>query len=180
VPATPFFQEEKPMETKENLETTQYLTFKLSDEVFAFDISKVREVLEYGAITKVPQTPAMMKGVINLRGSVVPVVDMRVKFGMGETTQTVNTVIIITELMIDGELTMIGALVDSVREVMNLDADHIEPPPSIGTRLNTDFISGMGKQGDQFIIILDIERIFTLDELEMVQQLSEEVEEPVS
>jgi purine-binding chemotaxis protein CheW len=108
------------------------------------------------------------------------VVDMRVKFGMGETTRTVNTVIIITEMMIDGELTMIGALVDSVREVMDLEAGQIEPPPSIGTRLNTDFIAGMGKQADQFIIILDIERIFTLDELEMVQQLSEEVEETVS
>ena len=158
------------MEEKTALETTQYLTFRLKEEVFAFDISKVREVLEYGNITKVPQTPDMMKGVINLRGSVVPVIDMRVKFGMGETEKTVNTVTIIIEIDVEGELTMIGALVDSVKEVMDLDSDHIEPPPSIGTHLNTDFIRGMGKQDDQFIIILDIEKIFTLDELEIVQQ----------
>ena len=161
------------MEEKTVLETTQYLTFRLKEEVFAFDISKVREVLEYGNITKVPQTPDMMKGVINLRGSVVPVIDMRVKFGMGETEKTVNTVTIIIEIEVEGELTMIGALVDSVKEVMDLDSDHIEPPPSIGTRLNTDFIKGMGKQNDQFIIILNIEKIFTLDELTIVQQTSQ-------
>ncbi|MCP4753918.1 MAG: chemotaxis protein CheW [Proteobacteria bacterium] len=160
------------MEAKELLETSQYLAFKLEDEVFAFDISKVREVLEFNTVTKVPQTPDMMKGVINLRGSVVPVIDMRIKFGMGETEKTVNTVIIIIEIVLDEESTMIGALVDSVEEVMDLDSEHIEPPPSIGTRLNTDFIRGMGKQDGQFIIILDIEKIFSSDELEVVQQAS--------
>ncbi len=158
------------MEAQELLETNQFLAFKLEEEIFAFDISKVREVLEFSTVTKVPQTPDMMKGVINLRGSVVPVIDMRTKFGMGETEKTVNTVVIIIELDLDGESTMIGALVDSVKEVMDLDAEHIEPPPNIGTRLNTDFIRGMGKQDDQFIIILDIERIFSSEELELVQQ----------
>jgi len=157
------------MEGQEVLETDQFLAFKLGDEVFAFDISKVREVLEYDGVTKVPQTPEMMVGVINLRGSVVPVIDMRTKFGMGETEKTVNTVIIIIEVELDNESTMIGALVDSVKEVMDLDAAHIEPPPSLGTRLNTEFIRGMGKQDNQFIIILDIERVFSAEELEMVQ-----------
>jgi purine-binding chemotaxis protein CheW len=161
------------MEAKELMETDQFLAFKLEDEVFAFDISKVREVLEFDTVTKVPQTPEMMKGVINLRGSVVPVIDMRIKFGMGATEKTVNTVIIIIEIDLDGESTMIGALVDSVNEVMDLDTEHIEPPPSIGTQLNTDFIRGMGKQDGQFIIILDIEKIFSSEELALVQQVSE-------
>ena len=163
------------MEGKELLETTQYLAFRLENEVFAFDISKVREVLEFDSITKVPQTPDMMKGVINLRGAVVPVIDMRIKFGMSETEKTVNTVIIIIEIELDGTSTMIGALVDSVQEVIDLDSEHIEPPPKIGTKLNTDFISGMGKQDNQFLIILDIEKVFSSEELDFVQQASEQV-----
>lgn len=162
------------MEAKELVEADQFLAFMLEDEVFAFDISKVREVLEFDTVTKVPQTPEMMRGVINLRGSVVPVIDMRIKFGMRMTEKTVNTVIIIIEIDLDGESTMIGALVDSVKEVMDLDTEHIEPPPSIGTQLNTEFIRGMGKQNDQFIIILDIEKIFSSEDLELVQQVSEQ------
>jgi purine-binding chemotaxis protein CheW len=163
------------MEAKELLETNQYLAFNLDSEIFAFDISKVREVLEFDKVTKVPQTPDMMKGVINLRGSVVPVVDLRIKFGMGETEKTVNTVIIIIEIELDGTSTMIGALVDSVQEVIDLDSEHIEPPPKIGTKLNTEFIRGMGKQGDQFMIILDIEKVFSSEELDFVQQVTEQV-----
>ncbi len=164
------------METQEILETNQFLAFNLEKETFAFDISKVREVLEFTSVTKVPQTPKMMKGVINLRGSVVPVIDMRIKFGMEETKKTVNTVIIIIEIELEDENTMVGAVVDSVKEVMDLDAEHMEPPPKIGTKLNTDFIRGMGKKDGQFIIILDIEQIFTSSELELVQQVSEPVE----
>ncbi|MCP4756054.1 MAG: chemotaxis protein CheW [Proteobacteria bacterium] len=160
------------MEEQAAVEVNQYLTFTLEKEVFALDISQVREVLEITKITKVPQTPDMMKGVINLRGSVVPVIDMRLKFGMGEAERTVNTCIIIIEITIEDESAMIGALVDSVKEVIDLDAEHIEPPPKVGTQLNTEFISGMGKQNDQFIIILDIEKIFTMDELDLVQQAS--------
>ncbi len=163
------------MEGQDLLESNQFLAFMLENEVFSFDISKVREVLEFSRVTKVPQTPDMMVGVINLRGSVVPVIDMRIKFNMGETEKTVNTVIIIIEIDLDGESTMIGALVDSVKEVMDLDTEHIEPPPKIGTRLNTDFIKGMGKQDGEFLIILDIERIFSTEELEAVQQVSEQV-----
>ena len=157
------------MEGKELLEMNQYLAFKLDNEIFAFDISKVREVLEFDTVTKVPQTPDMMKGVINLRGSVVPVIDVRVKFGMGETEKTVNTVIIIVEIDLDDASTMIGALVDSVQEVIDLDSEHIEPPPKIGTKLNTEFIKGMGKQNGQFLIILDIEKIFGTDELMSIE-----------
>lgn len=150
-------------------ETTQYLTFKLGDEIFALDISKVREVLDYTNITKVPRTPDFMRGVINLRGSVVPVVDMRLKFGMTKTEQTVNTCIIIVEISLDGDTTVLGALADSVQEVIDLGAEQIEPAPRIGTRLRTEFIRGMGKRDEQFVIILDIDKIFSADELSLVQ-----------
>ncbi|WP_224983132.1 chemotaxis protein CheW [Geomonas agri] len=152
-------------------ETTQYLTFKLEDELFALDIGKVREVLDFTSITKVPQTPDYMRGVINLRGSVVPVVDLRLKFGMAMAEQTVNTCVIIVEVELEGEKVVMGAMADAVQEVMDLEPDQIEPPPRIGTKLNTDFIKGMGKHNEQFIIILDIDKVFTSGELEIVQEL---------
>ncbi len=155
-------------------ETSQYLTFELEDEVFALDIAKVREVLDFTSIAKVPQTPDFMLGVINLRGTVVPVVDMRLKFAMTRAETTVNTCIIIVEIEIDGENTVLGALVDSVQEVMDLDPDQIEPAPRIGTRLNTKFIKGMGKRDNHFIIIMDIDKIFSTDELAMVRDIGEE------
>ena len=157
------------MEQKTELKTEQYLTFHLDQEVFAFDISKVREVLEYTQITKVPQTPEMMVGVIILRGGVVPVIDLRNKFGMGCFKKTVDSCIIITEITQDDENLQVGALVDSVSEVLDLDPAQIEPPPKIGTQINTDFIKGMGKINDQFVIILNIDLIFNSDELVLVQ-----------
>ncbi len=152
------------------IETTQYLTFKLDHEVFALDISKVREVLDFTAITKVPRTPEFMRGVINLRGSVVPVVDLRLKFGMSKTEKTVNTCIIITEVSVDGDTTILGMLADSVQEVMNLEPDHIEPAPKIGTKLNVEFSKGRGKHGEHFTIIIDIDKIFASGELSLVQE----------
>ncbi len=155
-------------------ETTQYLTFKLDEEIFALDIGKVREVLDFTTVTKVPQTPDFMRGVINLRGSVVPVVDMRLKFGMSETERTVNTCIIIVEVSLDNETTVLGALSDSVQEVIELEPGQIEPAPRIGTRLKTDFIKGMGKRDSQFIMILDIDKVFTSDELVIVHDAGKE------
>jgi purine-binding chemotaxis protein CheW len=160
---------EVPMSQADIIETTQYLTFKLDDEVFALDISKIREVLDFTSITRVPRTPEFMRGVINLRGSVVPVVDLRLKFGMAKTEKTVNTCIIITEVTVDDAIAVVGALADSVQEVMDLRSDHIEPAPKIGTRLNMMFIKGMGKQDNKFIIILDIDKVFSTDELALVQ-----------
>ncbi len=159
-------------------EATQYLTFMLDEEVFAVDISKVREVLDFTTVTKVPQTPDFMRGVINLRGGVVPVVDMRIKFGMPATEKTVDTCIVIVEIELDGETTVLGALADSVQEVMDLEPDQIEPAPKIGTRLNTEFIRGMGKRDEEFVIILDINKVFSADELAMVKDagVKDEVE----
>lgn len=149
-------------------ETNQYLTFKLDQEIFALSIAKVREVLDFTEITKVPKTPDFMRGVINVRGGVVPVMDLRVKFGMEPTPQTVNTCIIIVEILIEGEKTILGALADQVEEVLDLDPDQIEPAPRVGTGLRTEFIKGMGKRDEQFIIILDIDRVFSSDELAAV------------
>jgi purine-binding chemotaxis protein CheW len=151
------------------METTQYLTFKLGEEMFALDIAKVREVLDFTTVTRVPRTPEFMRGVINLRGSVVPVVDLRLKFGMTRTESSVNTCIIITEVTVDGDRTVLGALADSVQEVIDLVPGDVSPAPRIGTRINTEFIRGMGKRDDRFIILLDIDRVFSTEELALVQ-----------
>ena len=152
-------------------EVRQYLTFKLEGETFALDVVKVREILDYSNITKVPQTPEFMKGVINLRGSVVPVVDMRLKFNMASQEKTVDTCVIVVEISIDNEATILGALVDSVQEVFELEPTHIEAAPRIGTKLRTEFILGMGKREEQFVIILDIDKVFSSEELDMVHSM---------
>jgi purine-binding chemotaxis protein CheW len=157
------------MSTADSTVMTQYLTFRLGEETYALDISTVREVLDFTAITRIPRTPEFMRGVINLRGSVVPVVDLRLKFGMSKTERTVNTCVVIVEVTIDGDTMIIGALADSVQEVMDLEPGHIEPAPKIGSRLDTEFIKGMGKLGERFIIILDIDRAFSSDEIALVQ-----------
>jgi purine-binding chemotaxis protein CheW len=141
----------------------------LGDEVFATDVSKVREVLDFTAVTKIPRTPDFMSGVINLRGTVVPVVDLRLCFEMSKTEKTVNTCIVVVEMLLDGESTVIGALADSVEEVIDLEPEQIQPPPRIGTQIRTDFIKGMGKREAQFIMILDIDRVFSAEELSAVR-----------
>jgi purine-binding chemotaxis protein CheW len=155
-------------------EVRQYLTFKLESEIFALDVVKVREILDYTNITKVPQTPEFMRGVNNLRGSVVPVVDMRLKFNMPSQERTVDTCIIVVEIRIDDEATILGALVDSVQEVFELEPAQIEPAPRIGTKLKTEFILGMGKRDDQFVIILDIDKVFSSEELDLAHSMRDE------
>lgn len=154
----------------EELQATQYLTFTLADEVFAVDVARVREILEMPSITKVPQVPDFMRGVINLRGCVVPVIDLRLKFGMEETAQTVNTCIIVVEVEMDGENIVLGALADSVQEVIEMEPSQIEAAPHIGTHLNTEFIRGMGKHDNRFVMILDIDKVFSGAELAAVQR----------
>ena len=157
------------MSVTEITETRQYHTFKLADEVFAIDVAKVREVLDFTTITKVPRTPDFMSGVINLRGNVVPVVDLRLCFEMSKTEKTVNTCIVVVEVILEGESTIIGALADSVEEVIDLEPEQIEPAPKIGTQIRTDFIKGMGKRDAQFLMILDIDRVFSAEELAAVR-----------
>ena len=153
----------------EMTELKQYLTFTLDEEMFAINIANTHEVLDLTTITRVPRTPEFLRGVINLRGSVIPVVDMRLKFDMPKAEETVNTSIIIMEITLDDESTVVGALVDSAQEVLDLEQDQIEPPPRFGTRLSTEFIKGMGKRGDRFIIILDINKVFSIDEFTLMQ-----------
>ena len=153
------------MSSAEISKTLQFLTFKLREEVFAVDISRVREVLNLLTITKVPRMPAFMCGVMNVRGSVVPVVDLQQKFRMSKSEQGVDTCIIVMEISLDNETKTLGAMVDAVEEVWDLEVEQIEPPPRIGTHLNNEFIKGMGKRDNQFIIILDIDRIFSSADL---------------
>ena len=142
-------------------ETGQYLTFKLADEVFALDVANVREILEYTRITKVPKTAEFLLGVINVRGSVVPVIDMRLRLGLDSVEPTVDTCIVVVEISVDGDTVIVGALVDSVQEVFELESQMIEPAPRIGTRWKTEFIEGLGKREDEFIMILNIEKLIS-------------------
>jgi purine-binding chemotaxis protein CheW len=153
------------MESQGGISTSQYLTFRLDQELFAVEIGKVREVLEFNTMTKVPRMPDFMRGVINLRGNVVPVVDMRLKLGLSMTEKTVDTCVVISEVAVDGERIILGALVDSVQEVIDLDASNIAPPPHMGSRVDASVIRGMGRKEDQFIMILDLDKVFTTSEL---------------
>ena len=157
------------MSSEEITEANQYFTFTLGEEDFALEIGKVREVVDYTAITKVPRMPKFLRGVINLRGNVVPVIDLRLKLGMSATEKTVDTCIVIVEIVIDDELMQMGALADSVKAVIDLDPSQIDPPPKLGTQLRSDFIRGMGKQDEKFIIILEIDRVLTSEDLDVVK-----------
>jgi purine-binding chemotaxis protein CheW len=155
-----------------NEEAFQYMTFKLGDELFAINVSQVREVLEVLQITKVPTAPTYMRGVVNVRGQAIPVVDLRLRFGLPSIADTLNTRVIVMELNIDGETAVIGGLADSVHEVIELEQGDINPPPRIAMRWRTDFIVGMGKRDEEFIIILDVSAVFSSEELVAVSDLT--------
>ncbi len=150
-------------------ETALYLTFQLEDELFALDVSQVREVLDLSPITKVPRAPDFMRGVINVRGSVVPVVDLRKKFGLPMAEATVDTRIVIMETGLGDKTTVLGAVADSVNDVVELEPSQIEEAPSLGERWRSEFIKGIGKRDDRFIILLDVDRVFSSDDLVMLQ-----------
>ena len=159
----------------ELVDSRQYVTFGLGEELFGVEVTRAREILDLVPATKVPQTPDYLLGVINLRGQVVPVIDLRVKLGMPKTEATRDSCIIVMEVQVDGETLTVGALADSVREVLELRDDLIEPPPRLGLRLKTEFIAGMGKVNEQFLILLDIDRVFSSEELALVQDVGESV-----
>lgn len=166
-------------------ETAQYLTFRLEDEMFAINVAQAREILDLLPITKVPQMAEFMRGVVNVRGSAVPVVDLRLKFGLPSVEDTIETRIVILEIEADGETSLLGAIVDSVHEVVELQPDRIEASPHIGNRWRTEFIKGIGKYEDQFVIIIDITKVFSTDQPLLIDDaealddiaLSEEQEE---
>ncbi len=147
---------------------SQYLTYKLGDELFAVSVSQVREVLELAPITKVPTAPDYMRGVVNVRGNAIPVVDLRLKFGLPRSQDSLHTRIVVLELKLDGESCVVGGIADSVHEVIELDPAQTNPPPTIAMRWRSEFIRGMGRRGDQFIIILDIDAVFSATDLALV------------
>ena len=147
----------------------QYVTFSLGGELFGVEVTRAREILSVAPVTRVPQTPDYLLGVINLRGQVVPVVDMRLKLGLPAGEETEDTCIIVVEVLVDGESIVVGALADAVREVLEIRSDQVEPAPRLGTRLKTEFIAGMGNVNEQFLILLNIDRVFSSEELAVVQ-----------
>lgn len=159
-------------------EVSQYITFKLGNELFAINVAQVREVLEVSTITRVPTAPEYMRGVVNVRGKAIPVADLRVRFGLPRVADTVSTRIIVMELVLDGEATVLGGIADSVHEVIELDPSNINPPPRIAMRWRTDFIQGMGKRGDDFILILDVNAVFASEDLALVGEMSSTAPEP--
>lgn len=153
------------MKDEKTIDLNSYLSFKLGEEEFAANVSKVINILEMTRITEVPKAPDYMKGVINLRGTVLPVIDTRLKFGMPETTYTEKTCIVVMELQIDNERVLVGALVDEVVAVIELSNKQIEPPPSIGSKYRSEFIYGMAHFDEKFIMLLDMEKVFTASEI---------------
>jgi purine-binding chemotaxis protein CheW len=151
------------------VQADQYLTFTLAEETFAIEIVKVREVIDYVHLTRVPRMPVFLRGVINLRGSVVPVIDLRLILNMPSVEKTVDTCIIIAEVSMDGESLHLGMLADSVQEVIDIDGSQIDPPPKLGTMLDTAFIRGMGKRGEGFFIILNIDQVLSSEEIASIQ-----------
>jgi len=154
---------------QELTQLNSYLSFKLGDEIFAANVSKVLNILEMTKITKVPQAPAYMQGVINLRGTVLPVVDTRIKFGLSPTEVTTNTCILVLDITVEGENLHVGGLVDSVQEVLEIEPHQILPPPNIGNRFRSQFITGMYKLNDtDFIMLLDMDKIFNVEDLTLM------------
>jgi len=152
-------------ETAKSIDQQQYLTFTLSGEMFAIGILCVKEIIEYGNLTVVPMMPNCIRGVINLRGAVVPVVDLACRFGRRSSELTRRTCIVIVEVEGDGERHDVGVVVDAVSEVLEIRDDQVEPTPSFGTKIRTDFIHGMGKIESKFVIILNANKVLSLEDL---------------
>ncbi len=162
--------------TDQSSENPQYLTFRMLGEAYALGILRVREIIEYSRITKVPRMPAFVRGVINLRGHVVPVLDLATKFGLEPSPLTADTCIVILEVASGDEKQIVGIITDSVDEVIDLAPERIEPPPSFGTMIDTRFIVGMGVMEKAFLLIIDIEQILSDDDMAAVSDAADGLE----
>lgn len=156
----------------EAAEGAQYLTFRLGAELYAIGIVNIKEIIEFGSVTPVPMMPEFIRGVINVRGAVVPVIDLLARFGKGASLATKRTCIVIIELDCDGEMQCVGMMVDAVSEVLEIAAADVEPAPSFGAGLRADFIAGMGRVAGKFIVLLDIGRVLSVDEISLLAQAS--------
>ncbi len=150
--------------------THQYLTFQLDGEWYAIEVSRIEEVLEYQSITRVPKMPESMCGVINVRGNIVPVIDLRQKFSLTTSDATVDTCIIVLEVVVEGETIRIGTIADAVEEVVEIAPEQIEPTPKIGTKMDTYSIEGIGKIEEKFVVILDTDKVFTTEDIGQVAE----------
>ena len=165
---------------QETSTTGQYLTFVLGGEVYALGILNIKEIIDYGHLTEVPMMPSSLSGVINLRGSVVPVIDLSARFGKGSTQIRKRTGIVIVETYGESEDNTqqdLGIIVDAVNEVVDINRQDIVPPPSFGVGIRPEFISGMAKQNDRFIIVLDVNRVLSIDEMASLSQAVEHAQE---
>ena len=146
-----------------------YITLQLGNESFAIDVVQVREILELAQVTKVPTAPSYMRGVVNVRGRAIPVVDLRAKFGLPPVADTLMSRVVVMEIELDGELCVVGGLADSVHEVIEIEPAQISAPPELASRWRSDLIRGMSRRGDQFLIILDMAAVFSADDCGALQ-----------
>ncbi len=159
-------------------EHPRYLTFGIGTEEYALGILRVREILQYGAVTRVPRTPGWVRGVINLRGSVVPVLDLAVRFGLPPSAISRSTCIVITEVALEGETLVIGVIADEVSQVLELPPDAVMPPPSFGTRVRVEYLLGMGRVGERLVLLLDADKMLSADEVGQATALAEATPPP--
>jgi purine-binding chemotaxis protein CheW len=149
------------MSKNELNDATSYLSFRLGEEIFAINVSRVHKILELSNITEVPHAPDYMKGVINLRGNVLPVIDTRVKFGLSSVEKTKTTAILVVEIIISAEIVMVGMLVDAVHAVLKIEQSNLLPPPAIGNQYQSQFIANMARVKEKFFIVLNIDAVFS-------------------
>lgn len=161
-----------PNQSQDSL-VEKYLTFKLSNETYGLEILKVQEIIGMMKVTGVPRTPEYIRGVINLRGKVIPVVDLRIKFHMDAGEDTEKTCIIVVQVQSESGMVTMGGIVDEVSEVLNIGFDQIEPTPPLGAGIDTEFILGMGKVEQKVVMILDVDKVLTSGELDEVEKVTE-------
>jgi len=171
-------QDSEQKTSGEEDDTTQYLTFLADNERFAIGILDVKELIEIGNMTQVPMTPDFIRGVINLRGNVVPVVDLASRLGRNISALTKRSCIVLVEVTLDDESQTIGMLVDEVNEILEIPPAHIQPPPKFGTDIRTDFIKAMGRVNDDFIILLDVNHVLSIEELSILDQIANSKHDP--
>ena len=162
------------VENEPAIESDQHLTFVLSNEEFAIPVMTIREIIQYGHLTNVPMVPDFIQGVVNLRGNVVPVISLSNKFSLDKKPIDKRTCIIIMDTQLEGETVVMGIVVDKVLQVIEIPADNIEPAPTLGAKIRTDFIKGMGRLDNNFIIILDVVRVLSAEEISLMQDMNKE------
>jgi purine-binding chemotaxis protein CheW len=157
----------------EQAQAQQFLSFTVAGDACAVPILRVHEILQYETLTQVPHAPAFIRGVLNRRGSVLPVVDLAVKFGRAASTLSKWSCVVVLDVNVDGETLLLGVLVDAVEEVLEFGPDDIEPTPAFGTSVRLEYLQGMGKRGKHFVLLLDIDRVLSARELELSEALAE-------